>query len=244
MKRQMSQESGKKLQIPKTVRFKDSLYGQEHSSTRIWGGKGRGKSGQKRKKTTPKKKKAGPIPIEGWQDPEVERAKRSEPHRGALPRDDLCRRKYGGRMINTTQRGTKQTLKGVPRNPALGKAAKAADNANKAKRQVKNHGPGAMRPWQKEIRLRQNSFNLLIRKLPFQRLVREITQDYNTEMRYQSNAIMALQEASEAFLVRIFQTCVLIATNGKRVTIMPKDIILTKWIWEECGFFIDQFKWD
>ena len=213
MKRQMSQESGKDLQTPKTVRFKELLYGQERGSTRVWGGKGRGKSGQKRKKTTPQKKKAGPIPIEGWQDPEVERAKRSEPPREALPRDDPCRRKYGGKMINTTQRGKKQGLKGEPKNPILKGAAKAADNANKARRQVRKHGPGTMRPWQKEIKLRQNTFNLLIRKLPFQRLVREITQDFNTELRYQLNAIMALQEASEAFLVRNFQTCVLIATN-------------------------------
>ena len=117
MKRQMSQESGKNLQIPKTVGFKESLYRREHGSTRVWGGKGRGKSGQKRKKATPKKKKAGPIPIAGWQDPEVERAKRNEPPRGALPKEDPCRKKYGGRMINTTQRGKKQNLKGEPKNP-------------------------------------------------------------------------------------------------------------------------------
>ena len=199
MKRQMSKESGKELQTPKTVGFKDSLYGQEHGSTRIWGGKGRSKAGQKRKKTVPKKKKAGQIPIEGWQDPEVERVKRSEPPMGALPRDDPCWKKYGGKMINTTQRGKKQVLKGEPKNPILKKAVKAAQKADTARKEVKRHGPGDICPWQKEIRLRQNTFNLLIRKLPFQRLVREITQDHNSELRYQSNAIMALQEASEAF---------------------------------------------
>ena len=242
MRREMSQEGGKELQTPKTVGFKESLYGQERGSTRIWGGKGKGKKGNKRKKT-PQKKKPGPVPIlEGWQDPQVERAKRNEPPMGALPIEDPCRKKYGGKMINTTQRGTKQVMKGVPKNPALKKAAAAAQRADSAKRKVKQYGPGQLHPWQKEIKLRQNSFNLLIRKLPFQRLVREITQDYNTELRYQSNAIMALQEASEAFLVRIFQTCVLIVANAKRVTVMPKDIILTRRIWEDCGFFKDAFR--
>ena len=244
MRREMSREGGKELQTPKMVGFKESLYGREHGSTRVWGGKGRGKSGNKRKKKTPQKKKPGPIPLEGWQDPQVERAKRNEPPLGALPREDPCRKKYGGRMINTTQRGTKQAMKGTPRNPALRGAAEAAQRANSARRKVKQYGPGQLRPWQKEIKLRQNTFNLLIRKLPFQRLVREITQDYSTELRYQSNAIMALQEASEAFLVRIFQTCVLIVANAKRVTVMPKDIILTRQIWEDCGFFVDAFKRD
>ena len=242
MRREMSQEGGKELQTPKTVGFKESLYGQERGSTRIWGGKGKGKRGNKRKKT-PQKKKPGPVPIlEGWQDPQVERAKRNEPPMGALPKEDPCRKKYGGKMINTTQRGSKQVMKGIPKNPALKKAAAAAQRADSAKRKVKEYGPGQLRPWQKEIKLRQNSFNLLIRKLPFQRLVREITQDFNTDLRYQSNAIMALQEASEAFLVRIFQTCVLIVANAKRVTVMPKDIILTRRIWEECGFFKDAFQ--
>ena len=119
-------------------------------------------------------------------------------------------------------------------------AAKAAQSADSARRKVRQYGPGQLRPWQKEIKMRQNTYNLLLRKLPFQRLVREITQDYNTELRYQSNAIMALQEASEAFLVRVFQTCVLIVANAKRVTVMPKDIILTKtdlgrlWIFRGC----------
>ena len=240
----MSEESGKELETPRTVGFKDSLYGREHGSTRVWGGKGKGKSRQRRKKATPKKKKPGPIPLEGWQDPEVERAKRSEPPIGALPRDDACKKKYGGKMINTTRRGTKQTLKGEPKNPILKGAANAAQKANTARRQVKHHRAGSMHPWQKEIRLRQNTFNLLTRKLPFQRLVREVTQDFNRGLRYQSNAIIALQEASEAFLCRIFQTCVLIATNAKRVMIMPKDIQLTRRTWDECGFFVDQFKRD
>lgn len=54
----------------------------------------------------------------------------------------------------------------------------------------------------REIRRYQKSTELLIRKLPFQRLVREIAQDFKTDLRFQSTAILALQEASEAYLVR------------------------------------------
>ncbi|KAK7926223.1 hypothetical protein WMY93_008533 [Mugilogobius chulae] len=69
---------------------------------------------------------------------------------------------------------------------------------------------------------------LLIRKLPFQRLVREIAQDFKTDLRFQSSAVMALQEASEAYLVGLFEDTNLCAIHAKRVTIMPKDIQLAR----------------
>jgi len=57
----------------------------------------------------------------------------------------------------------------------------------------------------REIRRYQKSTELLIRKLPFQRLVREIAQDFKTDLRFQSSAIGALQEAVEAYLVSLFE---------------------------------------
>ncbi|KAK0039132.1 histone H3 [Biomphalaria pfeifferi] len=72
------------------------------------------------------------------------------------------------------------------------------------------------------------STELLIRKLPFQRLVREIAQDFKTDLRFQSSAVMALQEASEAYLVGLFEDTNLCAIHAKRVTIMPKDIQLAR----------------
>ncbi|PIK57498.1 H3 histone [Apostichopus japonicus] len=80
----------------------------------------------------------------------------------------------------------------------------------------------------REIRRYQKSTELLIRKLPFQRLVREIAQDFKTELRFQSAAIGALQEASEAYLVGLFEDTNLCAIHAKRVTIMPKDIQLAR----------------
>jgi histone H3/H4 len=69
---------------------------------------------------------------------------------------------------------------------------------------------------------------LLIRKLPFQRLVREIAQDYKTDLRFQSSAVLALQEAAEAYLVGLFEDTNLCAIHAKRVTIMPKDVQLAR----------------
>nr|XP_058933176.1 uncharacterized protein LOC131764228 [Kogia breviceps] len=79
-----------------------------------------------------------------------------------------------------------------------------------------------------EIPRYQKSTELLIRKLPFQRLVREIAQDFKTDLRFQSSAVMALQEECEAYLVGLFEDTNLCAIRAKRVTIMPEDIHLLK----------------
>uniref|UniRef100_A0A1A9UCN8 Core Histone H2A/H2B/H3 domain-containing protein n=1 Tax=Glossina austeni TaxID=7395 RepID=A0A1A9UCN8_GLOAU len=89
-------------------------------------------------------------------------------------------------------------------------------------------GPGTVAL--REIRRYQKSTELLIRKLPFQRLVREIAQDFKTDLRFQSSAVMAFQEASEACLVALFEGTNLCAIHAKRVTIMPKDIHLARHI--------------
>jgi histone H3 len=80
----------------------------------------------------------------------------------------------------------------------------------------------------KEIRKYQKSTDLLIRKLPFQRLVREIAQEFKNDLRFQSTAILALQEAAEAYLISLFEDTNLCALHAKRVTIMPKDIQLAR----------------
>ena len=87
----------------------------------------------------------------------------------------------------------------------------------------------------KQIRQYQKSTELLIRKLPFQRLVREIASDSEViksplcgKVRFQSAAIMALQEATEAYLIGLFEDSNLCAIHARRVTIMPKDIQLAR----------------
>ena len=87
----------------------------------------------------------------------------------------------------------------------------------------------------RDIRKYQKSTDLLINKLPFQRLVREIAQEFKTDLRFQSTAILALQEASEAYLVGLFEDTNLCAIHAKRVTIMAKDIQLARRIRGERG---------
>ncbi|TPX34876.1 hypothetical protein SmJEL517_g02657 [Synchytrium microbalum] len=86
----------------------------------------------------------------------------------------------------------------------------------------------------KEIRQYQKSTELLLRKLPFARLVREVAQEFVTggeldgELRFQSHALMALQEAAEAYLVHLFEDSNLCAIHAKRVTLMQKDMQLAR----------------
>ena len=80
----------------------------------------------------------------------------------------------------------------------------------------------------REIRKLQRTTDLLIRKLPFQRLVRDIAQAIRSDLRFQSQAILALQEAAEAYLVGLFEDTNLCAIHAKRVTIMPKDMQLAR----------------
>ncbi|RIA92229.1 histone-fold-containing protein [Glomus cerebriforme] len=85
----------------------------------------------------------------------------------------------------------------------------------------------------REIKHFQKTTNLLIRKLPFSRVVREIAievlgPDSSVGYRWQSAAILALQEATEAYLVHLFEDANLCAIHAKRVTIMQKDIQLAR----------------
>ena len=93
------------------------------------------------------------------------------------------------------------------------------------KRKPHKYRPGTVAL--REIRRYQKSTELLIRKLPFQRLVRELAQDLGKmNIRFQSGAILALQEASEAYLVGLLEDANLCAVHAKRVTIMPRYIQL------------------
>ena len=79
-----------------------------------------------------------------------------------------------------------------------------------------------------DIRKYQRSTNLLIRKRPFQLLVREISQDFKSDVRFQAKALLALQEASEAYVIQLFEDTLLCSVHAKRVTIFPKDMQLAR----------------
>ena len=126
----------------------------------------------------------------------------------------------------TKQTARKSTGGKAPRKQLATKAARKSAPATGGVKKPHRYRPGTVAL--REIRRYQKSTELLIRKLPFQRLVREIAQDFKTDLRFQSSAVLALQEASEAYLVGLFEDTNLCAIHAKRVTIMPKDIQLAR----------------
>ncbi|XP_027712870.1 histone H3-like centromeric protein CSE4 [Vombatus ursinus] len=143
-------------------------------------------------------------------------------------------------MARTKQTARKSTGGKAPRKQLATKAARKSAPATGGVKKPHRYRPGTVAL--REIRRYQKSTELLVRKLPFQRLVREIAQDFKTDLRFQSSAVMALQEASEAYLVGLFEDTNLCAIHAKRVTIMPKDIQLARRIrgerWGGFSYFI------
>jgi histone H3 len=130
-------------------------------------------------------------------------------------------------MARTKQTARKSTGGKAPRYEL---ASKVSRNINMygVRRRPHRYRPGTVAL--RQIRNYQKSTELLIRKLPFQRLVREVAQDFKCDLRFQSTALMALQEAAEAYLVGIMEDTNLCAIHAKRVTIMPKDMQLARCI--------------
>ena len=97
-----------------------------------------------------------------------------------------------------------------------------------AQQQPHRYQPGMV--MLREIRRYQKSTELLMHKLPFQRLVHEILQGYGGGYRVTPAMMMALQEAAEAYLVQLLEDSNLCAIHAKRITIQPKDIQLARQI--------------
>ncbi|KZS96218.1 histone 3 [Sistotremastrum niveocremeum HHB9708] len=130
-------------------------------------------------------------------------------------------------MARTKQTARKSTGGKAPRKQlATKQARKMPQSSTGGVKKPHRFRPGTVAL--REIRRYQKSTELLIRKLPFQRLVREIAQDFKTDLRFQSSAVMALQESAEAYLVSLFEDTNLAAIHAKRVTIQPKDLALAR----------------
>jgi histone H3 len=136
-------------------------------------------------------------------------------------------------MARTKQTARKST---GGKAPHIHLATMAARNLARSFRGVKK--PRSWRPGTvdlREIREYQKNTDLLMRKTPFQRLVREIACGIKSDLQMQSTALLALQEAAEAYLVGLFNDTNECAFHAKRVTIMPKDMQLAQHIrGEKC----------
>mmetsp|Transcript_44260 Transcript_44260/g.87799 ORF Transcript_44260/g.87799 Transcript_44260/m.87799 type:complete len:137 (-) Transcript_44260:24-434(-) len=129
-------------------------------------------------------------------------------------------------MARTKQTARKSVAGKAPRQALAAKAARKQAPMALGAKKPHRYRPGTVAL--REIRKYQKSTELLIRKLPFQRLVREIASDFRPELKFQSQAVLALQEAAEAYLVGLFEDTNLCAIHAKRVTIMPKDVQLAR----------------
>ena len=129
-------------------------------------------------------------------------------------------------MARTKQTARKSTGGKAPRKQLAAKAARKSVPTEGSTKKSHRYRPGTVAL--REIRRYQKSTDLLLKKAPFQRLVREVTQEHKAELRFQSSAIMALQEATEAYLVGLFEDTNLCAIHARRVTIMPKDMQLAR----------------
>eukprot|EP00887_Chlorella_sp_A99_P008225 scaffold12.g8225.t1 len=143
-----------------------------------------------------------------------------------MARTKQTARKSTGGKAPRKQLATKALISLPPPAAAACTAARKSAPATGGVKKPHRYRPGTDAP--REIRKYQKSTELLIRKLPFQRLVREIAQDFKTDLRFQSQAVLALQEAAEAYLVGLFEDTNLAAIHAKRVTIQPKDIQLAR----------------
>lgn len=130
-------------------------------------------------------------------------------------------------VMARTKQTARKTIGGkAPRMQLATVAARRSATSSGGVKRPHRYRPGTVAL--REIRKYQKSTELLIRKLPFQRLVREVAQTYRTDLRFQSSALLALQEASEAYLVGLFEDTNLCALHAKRVTIMIKDMQLAR----------------
>ncbi|XP_023579499.1 histone H3.3-like [Octodon degus] len=127
-------------------------------------------------------------------------------------------------VAGTKRTARKSTSGKAPRKQLATRAAHKSAPSTGGGKKPHRYRPGTVAL--REIR----RYQLLIRKFPSQRLVREIAQDFKAALCFLSAAIGVLREASEAYLVGLFEDTNLCAIHAKRVTIMPKDIQLARYV--------------
>ena len=132
----------------------------------------------------------------------------------------MARTKQTAPKKSTAAKAGKAPRKRVTEKEAA--AAPAAEGAKERKPHRWRPGTVALR----EIRKYQKSTDLLLRKLPFQRLIRDVASEYKADLRFQASAIAAIQEASENYLVHLFEDGNLLAIHAARVTVQPEDLRL------------------
>ena len=131
-----------------------------------------------------------------------------------------------GPLVAIARKEPRNFRKGQGRQGARRRGGGSTGGPRCATKRKHRYRPGTLAL--REIRHYQKKTDLLIRKAPFARLVKEIAQELMVEIRFRGSAISALQEAAEAYLVGLFEDTNLCAIHAKRITIMPRDIQLAR----------------
>jgi histone H3 len=127
-------------------------------------------------------------------------------------------------MARTKDTAVKKATKKASKKVGKKKSAKSSNSSGVKKTHRFRPGTVALR----EIRRYQKGTELLLRKAPFQRLVREVAAAHKDGLRFQASAVAAIQEATESYVVSLLSDTNLCALHARRVTIMPRDVHLAR----------------
>lgn len=127
-----------------------------------------------------------------------------------------------------TKNTSRKSAGKVPRSAIKSKGKKVGSSkaSTTSKKAPTKFRPGTLAL--RDIKRYQKGTEMLLRKLPFQRLVREIAQTSKDGVRFAASAVLAMQEATEAHLINLFADTCLCAIHGRRVTIQPRDLQLAR----------------
>jgi len=129
-------------------------------------------------------------------------------------------------MARTKQTARKSTGGKAPRKQLAGKMKRKTAPLDAGIKKPHRYRPGTVAL--RQIRRYQKSTDLLLRKLPFQRLVRDIAQQLRPDVRMQPEALQAMQHSLEHYIVSVFEDSNLSSLHAKRVTVMAKDVQLAQ----------------
>ena len=141
----------------------------------------------------------------------------------AAEKSQLTKASKGKKNVASNAKGSKTASSAASKTKAIVKKTAPAEGGMKKKFRFRP-GTVALR----EIKKYQKATELLLAKAPFQRFVRAICDGIDGQLRFQANALLALQEAAESYLTGLFEDANLCAIHAKRVTIMPKDMQLAR----------------
>ena len=135
----------------------------------------------------------------------------------------MPRQKIAGKKLTKQSR---QSVSSGSKASKLDKAKKKTAPAEGGMKERRRWRPGTVAL--REIKRYQKSTDLLLLRAPFQRFVKCISEGIDSQLRFQSQALLAIQEAAEAYLTGLFEDCNLCAIHAGRVTVMKKDMELAR----------------